>query len=131
MAKKENSRTVELQVNAALADVSSGDTRPDAAAYAYSAGGKLLDTRPLDAKGNASLKLPLSAQATSVRVLVGPRLPKETGLDEVLRRGAQESHLRVEARSAYGCRSTSRFCATTGCAGCAAPARCAARCSSA
>jgi hypothetical protein len=100
MAKKENSRTVELQVNAALADVSSGDTRPDAAAYAYSAGGKLLDTKPLDAKGNATLKLPLSAQATSVRVLVGPRLPKETGLDEVLRRGAQESHLRVEARSA-------------------------------
>ena len=67
MAKKENSRTVELQVNAALADVSSGDTRPDAAAYAYSAGGKLLDTKPLDAKGNASLKLPLSAQATRGR----------------------------------------------------------------
>ena len=100
MAKKENSRMVELQVSAALDELGAGDKRPDAAAYAYSAGGKLLDTKPLDAKGNAALKLPLSAQATSVRVLVGPRLPKDTALDEVLRRGAQESHLRVDARTA-------------------------------
>jgi hypothetical protein len=91
---------VELQVNAALAELATGDKRPDVAAYAYSAGGKLLDTRALDAKGSAALKLPLSAQATSVRVLVGPRLPKDTPLDEVLRRGAQESHLRVDAKTA-------------------------------
>jgi hypothetical protein len=91
---------VELQVNAALAELANDDKRPDVAAYAYSAGGKLLDTRALDAKGSAALKLPLSAQATSVRVLVGPRVPKDTPLDEVLRRGAQESHLRVDPKTA-------------------------------
>jgi hypothetical protein len=100
MARKENTRTVELQVNTTLTELTAGDKRPDVAAYAYSAGGKLLDTRALDAKGNASLKLPLSPQATSVRVLVGPRLSKDAGLDEVLRRGAQETHLRVEAKIA-------------------------------
>src|SRR5690242_2301911 len=100
MAKKENTRTVELQVNAALLELSENDTRPDVAAYAYSAGGKLLDTRPIDARGSVSLKLPLAGDATSVRVLIGPRLPKDAGLDEVLRRGAQESHLRVDAKTA-------------------------------
>ena len=105
MAKKENTRTVEVVVSADLLELAAGDKRPDVAAYAFSAGGKLLDSRVLDAKGNAALKLPVSAQATSVRVLVGPRLPKEAGLDEVLRRGAQESHLRIDtntARTAVG-----------------------------
>jgi len=105
MAKKENTRTVEVVVSADLVELAAGDKRPDVAAYAFSAGGKLLDSRVLDAKGNAALKLPVSAQATSVRVLVGPRLPKEAGLDEVLRRGAQESHLRIDtntARTAVG-----------------------------
>src|SRR6478609_148458 len=83
MAKKENTRTVEVVVSADLVELAAGDKRPDVAAYAFSAGGKLLDSRVLDAKGNAALKLPVSAQATSVRVLVGPRLPKEAGLDEV------------------------------------------------
>src|SRR5690349_22964076 len=100
MAKNGNNRTVEVAVNAELVDLSATDKRPDVAAYAFSAGGKLLDSRVLDAKGNASPKLPVSAQPTSVRVLVGPRLSKESGLDEVLRRGAQESHLRIDAKTA-------------------------------
>ena len=97
MAKNGNNRTVEVVVNAELVDLSATDKRPDVAAYAFSAGGKLLDSRVLDAKGNASLKLPVSAQPTSVRVLVGPRLSKESGLDEVLRRGAQENRCQNRA----------------------------------
>src|SRR3954454_312042 len=100
MAKNENTRTVEVVVSAELVDLSAAEQRPDVAAYAFSAGGKLLDSRVVDDKGTASLKLPVSAQPTSVRVLVGPRLSKESGLDEVLRRGGQESHLRIEPKTA-------------------------------
>jgi hypothetical protein len=88
-------KMVEVRVQA---DFLEGESdRPQVAAYAYSKGGKLLDHQPLGEKGDASLRLPIGAEATAARVLVGPAMDKPD-LEDLLRRGAQELHLRVEPK---------------------------------
>ena len=94
MPQPDSDKTFDLQVTADLMD--SGEKRPEAAVYAYSAGGQLLTSGQLDAQGTASIKLPVSSEATSVRVLVGPPM-KSPDLAELLRRGAQERHLRLDS----------------------------------
>src|SRR5690348_1289749 len=65
-------------------------------AYAFSQGGRLLDAKPLENR-EASLQVPLGAEGTSVRVVVGPRLDGEArSLAELVRRGAIERHVRVD-----------------------------------
>ncbi|HEX5325546.1 MAG TPA: hypothetical protein VFW75_02660, partial [Acetobacteraceae bacterium] len=65
-------------------------------AYAFSQGGKLLDAKPLE-KGEAIVRVPLGAEGTSVRIVVGPRLENEArSLAELFRRGAIERHVRVD-----------------------------------
>src|SRR5262249_48056010 len=67
------------------------------AVYAFSQGGKLLDVKPLGGKREPSIRVPLGAEGTSVRILIGPRIEKEArSLAELARRGAIERHVRVD-----------------------------------
>jgi hypothetical protein len=67
------------------------------AVYAFSQGGKLLDMKPVEAKGEAALRVPIGAEGTNLRLLVGPRLEgDDRSLAELVRRGAVERHLRVD-----------------------------------
>ncbi|HZA66399.1 MAG TPA: hypothetical protein VE592_05585 [Geminicoccaceae bacterium] len=86
----------EIAVRVSLPD----DERARAAslvAYAFSQGGKLLDAKPLSAKGETTVRVPLGAEGTNVRVVVGPQLDGEArSLTELARRRATERHLRVD-----------------------------------
>lgn len=67
------------------------------AVYAFSQGGKLMDVKPLDAKGEVALRVPIGAEGTNLRLLVGPRLEdQDRSVAELMRRGAVERHLRVD-----------------------------------
>jgi len=67
------------------------------AVYAFSQGGKLMDAKPLDAKGEVALRVPIGAEGTNLRLLVGPRLEdQDRSVAELMRRGAVERHLRVD-----------------------------------
>lgn len=63
-------------------------------AYAFSQGGALLDMQALDKEGRARLALPAGKEAQSLRIVVGPEVPKEQ-LDagELLRRGGIDRHV--------------------------------------
>ncbi|MEO8040048.1 MAG: hypothetical protein ABI794_14860, partial [Betaproteobacteria bacterium] len=94
-------RRVALAVNAPLQSFAADESRPATTAYVFSAGGTLLARSNLDAKGQVSLELSLGKAATGVRVLAGPAIDDEAPqLDDLLRRGAQEQHVRVEAEVA-------------------------------
>ena len=98
---KASSDTRSLRINTTFVESPADGKLPASAAYAYSAGGRLLASAEVDAKsGHANLQLPTSSEPTGVRVLVGPALPRgeEPELEELLRRGAVERHLRVEPR---------------------------------
>jgi hypothetical protein len=96
--KPRTARGAVLNVAAAIEpDADGGLPKGEVAAYVFSAGGKLLETAPLDAKGGAALKVPVPAEPTGARVMVGPRLEKPD-LTELLRRGAVEAHVRLEPK---------------------------------
>ena len=91
-------RRVSVDISAPLQGVTGDEARPPSAVYAYSAGGRLLGQAELDAKGRAALVLGLGADATGVRLLAGPASDDKTpDLQDLLRRGAQERHLRIDA----------------------------------
>ena len=93
----ETHRTIDLEVRADLADAKDAPKRPEAAAYVFSQGGKLLTVADLDAEGAARVSLPVAGESTQVRVFVGPRLEKgaRATLSELRRRGARERHVRL------------------------------------
>ena len=96
MKTQNPNRSIVLAVNATLPD---NAKNVKILAYAFSQGGKLIASAPLDAKGQASLKIPAPVQdSTEVRVLIGPGPEKETPLDELLRRGAQGTRLRIDPK---------------------------------
>jgi hypothetical protein len=56
--------------------------------------------KPLEAKAETTVRVPLGAEGTNVRLLVGPRLEAEArSLAELARRGAVERHLRVDLKA--------------------------------
>jgi hypothetical protein len=96
--KKKGDRMIRLKVSANLLE-SQGVEKPKGVAYAFSAGGKLLDRESLDAKGTAVLSFPASEEPQSVRVLVGPEAGKEEiQVTELTRRGAAGRRIRVEPK---------------------------------
>ena len=96
MAKSNSTRSVNLSLNAPLLQSQGADQRPSTAAYAFSPGGRFLGHGTLDAKGQTSFEVSLGSAPTGLRVLVGPTTEnKVPSLEELLRRGAQEQHLRV------------------------------------
>jgi hypothetical protein len=91
-------RTAALKVAATIEpDADGGLPKGEMAAYAYSAGGHLLHSAPLDKAGNAALKVPLPEQLMGVRIMVGPKL-ELPDLTELLRRGAFETHVVLDPR---------------------------------
>ena len=93
------SRRVSLSVSAPFLDQAPNDATPATAVYAFSAGGALLGQTRLDG-GRGELDVSVGQEAAGVRLLAGPVTDdKEPALDELLRRGAQEQHLRIEART--------------------------------
>jgi hypothetical protein len=94
--KPSKRRSVRVSVKAPLLDVEPNEKLPATAAYVFSAGGKLLAREKLDPKGAADIEFDAPASPTGIRVVVGPVLESEEGLEALLRRGAQEKHLRLE-----------------------------------
>lgn len=95
MARKDGA----LEVRARLEDDPDGGLPPDEiVAYAFAANGKLLDSKPLK-DGVARLKVPIGDEPAPGRVLIGPRVGDDIPLiDELLRRGAWEEHIRLEPK---------------------------------
>ena len=101
MAKQDNA-FLDIQVRADLVDFSKADKAPEINAYAFSSEGRLLATVPMDEQGAAALKLPAPDTVTPLRVLVGPRIDeKSVDFDDLIRRGAQELHLRIDPRELH------------------------------
>lgn len=93
-------RPVSIRLHLDLMESEEGAARPAAFAYAYSSGGRLLDAKPVDKDGNALLTFAAALEGMAVRVLVGPKLGDEdSSLAVLLRRGAEERHLRVDPGS--------------------------------
>jgi hypothetical protein len=94
-------RRVSVAVSAPLQDFKGSDRPPATTAYAYSTGGALLGQAPLDAKGQAQMEITVAAAATGVRLIVGPASQdKAPAIEELMRRGAPEQHLRIDADQA-------------------------------
>jgi hypothetical protein len=91
-----NTRHVEFAVHMDLIDAS-GTEQPQVTAYAYSQGGKLLGSKAFDARGNAKLTVPVVEEGSAVRLMVGPAI-EQPDIDELLRRGALEQHVRASPK---------------------------------
>src|SRR4051812_50187235 len=91
-------RNAVLKVTAAIGRDDEGGRPPgEAAAYAFSAGGRLLSSATLDKSGAAGLKVPLADEPTGARIIIGPKLD-EPDLEELLRRGGVEAHIRLDPK---------------------------------
>lgn len=92
------SRRVSVIVSAPLLERAGDEPVPATAAYAYSTGGALLAQAPIDAKGQAQLDITVGDAPTGLRLMVGPMTDdKAPAIAELMRRGAPERHLRIEA----------------------------------
>lgn len=90
-------RNVNLEVQATLIDVNKEKEVPQAAAYAFTTGGRLLSKEALTAQGQGKLNLTLNGSTKSVRVIVGPDVDMEDiKIDELLRRGAKDQIVRIK-----------------------------------
>ncbi len=97
---KNQGRSVRVNVSANLLEAQGAEATPKSAAYAYSAGGRLLARKALDEKGTTALGFNVAEQGSRVRVMVGPDLEdKEPTIDDLLRHGAVEQTLRADARN--------------------------------
>lgn len=91
MSEDKSKRVFSVRVNVNHQDVRKDDTRPNTTAYLFSSSGDLLDRKPLDKEGNATLSAPATEERRSVRILVGPETGAESGVHaELMRRGAVE-----------------------------------------
>jgi hypothetical protein len=97
MATKD-SNALEISVSVKLENADRADKLPAVAAYAFSSEGRLLSAAALDGKDGAVLRLPPITTVANLRVLIGPKLDeKAPSYDELIRRGAVEQHLRLDA----------------------------------
>lgn len=91
---------IPLRVRTELLNPQRADDVPQAVAYAFSMGGRLLDRSKLDDNSVTVLNLPPTKRPQRVRVIVGPDLEddKEQPISaaELLRRGGEERLLRID-----------------------------------
>jgi hypothetical protein len=90
---------VKVQVAAELLDREKQEEAPKLEAYAFTAGGTLLDRAAIGERA-VSLTVPARADAQSVRIVVGPPVETEhaEALAELFRRGASEQFVRLEPK---------------------------------
>lgn len=93
-------RNVNLSVRAELLEAQGAESVPKTVAYAFTSGGRLIASQPLDEKGNATISLPGKDTAQRVRVLVGPPVDsKEITVADLTRRGAQGQFVRIDSNN--------------------------------
>lgn len=90
-------QTIRLEVKANLLNFDRTATTAQPVAYAFSSGGHLLTSQPIDEQGLASLAIASAKDARAVRVMVGPAIDqKEIQISDLLRRGAEEVRVRID-----------------------------------
>lgn len=96
--REKDRQPIQLQVRTELLDAQRAEEVPQAVAYAFSMGGRLLDRAPINENNVAGLRLPPTQKPQRIRVIVGPSIDeKGEGLAaELLRRGGEERLLRIE-----------------------------------
>ena len=85
-----------IRVETEMLDVRKDDDTPELVAYAFGAGGKLLNSASLK-DGKGSVSIPDTKEPEAVRVLVGPPIDREDDgeiLQTLMRIGAPESMVR-------------------------------------
>ena len=98
--KDAKGRDVRINVAANLLESKGAEKIPKATAYAFSTGGRLQARKTLDEKGATTLSLRVADVGSRVRVLIGPDIEeKELTVDDLLRRGAVEKSVRIDAQS--------------------------------
>lgn len=99
MAQKPRAaRGAVLKVTAAIEpDADGALPAGEVVAYAFSPGGRLISSAPLDKGGSAGLKVSVTDEPTGARVIIGPKLD-EPDLTELLRRGGVEAHVRLDPK---------------------------------
>jgi len=100
MAREKNPKKYfGLSVSAELLNLKAEDPEPEVSVYAFSADGQLLATAPVKKGGQAKLRVPAPATRDRVRVLLGPPPENESAeYDDLMRRGAQQQFLLVDAK---------------------------------
>lgn len=92
-----DSKSVPVHVQTHLLNLDKTEKTPELVAYVFSSEGRFLTAAPVDEKGAAVVHVN-TASGTRARLLVGPKLDeKEPTFAELLRRGAQEKHLHINA----------------------------------
>jgi hypothetical protein len=91
----QDKQTLDLHVSAVLANAD--ESTPRLAAYAFSADARLLGSVSLERERGATLSIPAPETAARLRVVVGPELDSKAEYAELIRRGAHERHLSVDA----------------------------------
>lgn len=88
-----------IRIEAEMLDLRKGDDdTPELVAYAFGAGGKLLDTASLQ-DGKGSVSIPDTKEPEAVRVVVGPPIDRENDqevLQTLMRIGAPETLVRLD-----------------------------------
>ena len=87
-----------IRIEAEMLDVRKDDDAPELVAYAFGAGGKLLNTAALK-DGKGSVAIPDTKEPEAVRVLVGPPIDREDHgeiLQTLMRIGAPEANVRLD-----------------------------------
>ena len=92
--KPDGERALTLDIAAAIPNRPTD--LPTLVAYAFTSGGGLVASQPLDARGLAKLTIPISREPQALRVVVGPEILKDQlDLGELLRRGGIEKHIAI------------------------------------
>jgi len=99
MPQRSRQRTAALKVKALIEPTEAGEQPSgDVVAYAFSSGGHLVATAPVDQTGAASLSVALTDEPTGARIIIGPKLDKPD-LGELLRRGGVETSVRLDPKA--------------------------------
>ena len=94
-----NDKNIEINVRTQLIEIEKADKSPEVSAYAFSSEGKFLASAPIDPKGTVTLRIPKVDRAAIIRVVVGPKTEKDAAeFPDLVRRGAQEKHLRIDPK---------------------------------
>ena len=102
MSGATNQRALRVAINATLHDWPADKPPGQVTAYVFSREGRLLGSAALDAKGSGAVSVPVPAQPLDVRIILGPPPTEKARPDvsDLVRRGAQEQHVRIDPRSA-------------------------------
>ena len=96
-----NKTPISIVVSLKVLDEAKPEDIQKGIAYAFSKGGTFLAKANLTPKGTAQLtvNLPISETAQSIRVIVGPDLPKKQTVTELLRLGGEQVYVQIPPKT--------------------------------